>query len=389
MVVVSLCLAAAACRYGFDDQARLDGGGDTVAGGDATAPGAPRLALAWQQTCALVGGAVYCTGFNQYGQLGDGTTTDRATMAPVTGLTDAVSLATSSTSHHQCALRATGEIACWGRNSSGELGDGTSTDSSLPVTVAGLADATRLAVGRIHSCAVRATGELVCWGDNANGQLGDGTKTNSGAPVSTGITDAVEVAAGLASTCARRATGEVLCWGANNFGQTGTGLGNQDVLTPTTTGITDAIGIGVGLQYGCAVRTTGAVACWGHNDGWQLGTGSPSSANVAVGVSGIDDADGELTTGGWVACVHRAAGGYQCWGWNSSGQIGNGAASNGSPPTTVTVLTDATQLVQGSEHACALRANGQVMCWGQNYSGELGYNSLAKTTVPQLVQGLP
>ncbi|MCZ7685677.1 MAG: hypothetical protein M5U28_45620 [Sandaracinaceae bacterium] len=120
--------------------------------------------------------------------------------------------------------RESGQVACWGRNNAGQLGDGSETDASTPVMVPGLVDAVQVATGGATSCAIRSGGAVVCWGLNEGGQLGDGSTANSARPVTvSGIADAIQVRLGGLSTCALRSTGRVMCWGYNYRGQLGDG----------------------------------------------------------------------------------------------------------------------------------------------------------------------
>ena len=183
-------------------------------------------------TCALRRtGSIACWGLNEYGQLGNGTTNDSSVPAEVPGINDATAITASG--HHTCALRRTGAIACWGLNDSGELGNGQSGEylySSVPVEVVGITDATAITTGNLsysrfgsHSCALRRTGTIACWGNNS-GELGDGTETNSSVPVEVlNITDATAITGGHWHTCALLQTGTITCWGNNDGGQLGNG----------------------------------------------------------------------------------------------------------------------------------------------------------------------
>jgi hypothetical protein len=178
------------------------------------------LAAGSWHTCGLrVSGQMACWGDNFAGALGDGTTTDRHTPVAVVGITDATAIAAGE--NHSCALRSSGEVACWGGF---PLGDGTANSSLTPVAVVGLTDATAITVGGHHTCALRSNGRVACWGSNLMGQLGDGTTTHRHSPVAVvGLTDATAVVGGEVHTCALRRAGHVVCWGANLYGALGDG----------------------------------------------------------------------------------------------------------------------------------------------------------------------
>ena len=153
------------------------------------------IALGSGHSCALLtNSAVMCWGWNYYGQLGDGTTTDRSIPVEVSDITTATSIALGV---HSCALLTDGTMKCWGLNRWGQLGDGTTTDRATPVEVSGITTATSIALGSYHSCALLTNSSVMCWGRNRYGQLGDGTTTDRSTPVEvSGITTATSIALG-------------------------------------------------------------------------------------------------------------------------------------------------------------------------------------------------
>ena len=201
-------------------------------------PGGNRqIAAGAEHTCALTNsGGVKCWGRNNYGQLGDGTTTDRLTPADVSGLAEDVQ-SIEAGAEHTCALTASGGVMCWGRNDYGQLGDGTTTDRLTPVEVNGLAeDVQSIEAGAEYTCALTANGDTMCWGRNDYGQLGDGTTTDRLTPVEVSdLAVAVQaIAAGPEHSCALT-SGDIRCWGGNGRGQLGDGT-TTDRLTPVEVG---------------------------------------------------------------------------------------------------------------------------------------------------------
>ena len=217
-------------------------------------------------SCVLrADGTVSCWGQNQFGQLGNGTTGNQnSSTVPVgvVGVTNAVGVTAGN--RHACALRANGTVSCWGDNGSGVLGNGTTSPSPVPVGVVGVTNAVAVdgATNGSHSCALRADGTVSCWGANQSGQLGNGTTNSSTVPVGVvGVTNAVAVAVGGQYSCALHADGTVSCWGANDSGQFG-------APGPPSSAVPVAVGVsGVALPGGgspvhtCAdVTTSGDVA---------------------------------------------------------------------------------------------------------------------------------
>jgi len=213
-----------------------------------------RIAGGDRHTCGIRStGTLWCWGFNAYGQLGNGTNTDSSVPVQVGTGTDWTGVAGGT--YHSCGIRGTGTLWCWGLNFQGQLGNGTNTNSNVPVQEAGAAtDWTHVVTGGRHSCGIRSTGTLWCWGLNFQGQLGNGTNTDSNVPVQVGTgTDWARIAAGDQHSCGLRGTGTVWCWGRNVSGQLGNGS-NADSNVPVqeataTTDWTDLAVMGGGYQH--------------------------------------------------------------------------------------------------------------------------------------------
>jgi alpha-tubulin suppressor-like RCC1 family protein len=234
------------------------------------------LVSGWNNTCAGRRGTdtLYCWGADSSGQLGDGLTVDRVIYTPITSLTGLTKLSLGR--DHSCAILAGGMVSCFGRNDMGQLGDGTMTNHPTPTMVMGLESAAvDVAAGENHSCAVLSTGAVRCWGANASGQLGNGTTMPSAMPVAVaGITDATAVFAMSVSTCAVRRSGEVLCWGGNSAGQLADGTTMDHSMPSSTMGLPIPSVLVGRRESACAQVFEGAIKCWGRNTDGQLGDGT-------------------------------------------------------------------------------------------------------------------
>jgi len=227
---------------------------------------------------------VWCWGVNGAGSLGDGTTTDRELPVQTQNLSGVVQV--SAGEDNSCARTALGEGWCWGENGLGEVGDGTTNNRSSPrlLDFEGMGVAS-ISTGDDHSCATLADQTAWCWGKNTDGQLGDGTTSNRLSPRQVlGLTNAADIAPATKHTCALTTDGEVWCWGENASGQLGDGLGVSRI-TPGIVVLPDAaIQIATASTYSCAVLVDQTAWCWGANDYGQLGdaTLTPSLAPTPV-----------------------------------------------------------------------------------------------------------
>jgi alpha-tubulin suppressor-like RCC1 family protein len=352
------------------------------------------VAAGYRHTCALLEtGGVKCWGGDASGSLGDGGALSRNVPVDVSGLTAGVQ-AVDTGAGHTCALLESGAVKCWGWNNSGQVGDGTAVDRRTPVDVAGLGRAAvAVAAGDQHTCALLDDGSVACWGANASGQLGNGLRVRSGVPAAVvGLSGpAVRITAGGAHTCALIENGTVECWGDDQSGQLGDG-GYENRSAPTPVVLPAAAGfIAAGFSHTCALLVDRRIECWGWNTEGQLGDGTVKSRRTPADVAGFSGQVAAVAAGWSHACMLSAdAGGVRCWGWNGSGQLGDGSNSDRTAPVSVASLDSGWVAVAvGGEHACALSETGGVKCWGRNDRGQLGSGTNADRNRPVDVAGLP
>ncbi len=360
--------------WGYNGQGQLGDGTTTERHVPTTviASGATAIAAGLQHSCAVVGGAVQCWGSNWVGLLGDGTTTERHTPTIVIA-SGATAIAAGEL--HSCAI-VSGAVQCWGYNSSGQIGDNTTAERHAPVQVIA-SGATAIAAGGGHTCAV-VGGEVQCWGYNGQGQLGDDTTTSRHIPTTVIASAATAITAGDNHACSL-VSGAVKCWGFNSSGEIGDGTISYSRLTPVLAIGSGAAAIAAGEDDSCAI-VSGAAQCWGNNDYGQIGDGTTTerSAPVTVVASGAT----AVATSGQHTCA-IVGGAVQCWGYNGYGQIGDNTTTDRHMPVTV-IASGATAITTGDFHTCAI-VSGAVQCWGGNGYGQIGDGTTTERHTPVTV----
>jgi alpha-tubulin suppressor-like RCC1 family protein len=298
------------------------------------------VAAGWAHTCVLTAdGAVKCWGYNKNGELGNGKTLDSSFPVDVIGLeAGVVSIGTKE--DHTCAVTAEGGVQCWGFNEFGQLGNGTRISRSVPVDVQGVTGQVRVVVaGWGHTCILTAGGAVQCWGNNEYGQLGykqESTLRLTPVDVLDLQTGVIGISAAGGQTCALSIGGAVRCWGNNKYGQLGDGTGEIRRSPVAVDGLSQGVSrVAAGWNHACAVMGNGELKCWGWNYYGQLGDETKVTQSRPVNVRRLME-DAVDAAAGWAhTCAVTAAGGVKCWGRNGSGQLGDGTTLDSVVPLVV------------------------------------------------------
>jgi alpha-tubulin suppressor-like RCC1 family protein len=336
------------------------------------------------------GGVVQCWGQNDKEQLGNGTISQSD--VPVVASLPGAATVIGAGATHTCAVVPGTGVECWGNNSRGQLGDGTEVNRSSAVAVAVLgSDVIELAGGLEHTCALLAGGSVWCWGRNDAGQLGTGTKVDSLTPLPVLLVGTVtSIAAGDKFTCAAVRGLGVECWGQNSYGQLGDGTKVDHSLPVLVTGISLPVqSLAAGQSHTCASFNDGSLMCWGRNSRGQLGNGT--TADSLTPVSALATSVQSVTAGQDFTCATLVSDVVQCWGNIAHRQANNGGSyTDSSVPVLVSPLPAGVMEVRsGQSHTCSLHMSGALYCWGLNNHGQLGNGGNTASDSPVQVVGLP
>ncbi|HTA13187.1 MAG TPA: IPT/TIG domain-containing protein [Solirubrobacteraceae bacterium] len=293
----------------------------------------------------------------------------------------------------------------WGQNVFGALGDGSFSQSDVPIPASGLNFVTAVAAGRRHSLALLSNGTVVAWGEGASGQLGDGEFASSDLPVAVEDLSGVKaIAAGENFSLALLTNGTVMAWGANESGQLGDGNTTESDLPVAVKGLSGVTAIAAGGEHALALLSNGTVTAWGNGEHGELGDGEHANRDVSGAVKALTGV-AALAAGGEHSLALLDKGTVMAWGDDEFGQLGNsGVSEHGNPeeeegieggerfssvPVAVDGVSGATAVAAGAAHSLALLANGTVMGWGENEFGELGDGTIVRgQETPAGVSGL-
>lgn len=262
--------------------------------------------------------------------------------------------------------------------SPGDIGDSPSPAPPQPPGPQ-FPNAKSIAVGRDHVCAVNDQSRVVCWGKNSSGQLGNGTRTSSRTPViASNLSDVVSVVAGMTGTCALTNQGRVYCWGIGGSG----GLQTTPLLVQ---GLPPVKQISLGSYHACALAAeSDEVWCWGDNSGGQLGTGTFNRTTIPVKVMNLLNIK-QVSVGSYFSCAVDNSGSVYCWGENGAGELGVNTRVNSAVPLRVIGLQNVNFVASGRFSSCAVRNDSRAFCWGTFAdSGQLNRFSPLATEIAAL-----
>jgi len=330
-------------------------------------------------------GRVWSWGVNSYGQIGDNSTTQRYTPVSVLGAVKTF-CQISAGGIHVLGIDKNGRLWTWGFNSSGQLGDNSTTSRLTPVSVLGAVKTfCKIYGGTSYSLAIDKNGRVWSWGNNASGQLGDNSTTSRLTPVS--VLGAVKtfctIAAGLLHTLGIDKNGRVWGWGANGNSQLGD---NTTTQRNTPVSILGAVKtfcqISGGNSFSLGIDKNGRAWGWGYNGRGQVGDNSVTQRATPVSVAGTVKTFCKISAGNIFSVAIDKNGRAWSWGNNTSGELGNGTnISQRTPVSVVGTVKTFCEIAAGVNHAVAIDKNGLVWGWGSNSYGQLGFQYLSWTPV--------
>jgi len=357
----------------------------------------PNIAAGINHSIALkADGTVWTWGDNQYGQLGNGTTTDSTTPVQVSSITNVY--AVSSGANFNLALKTDGTVWAWGDNQSGQLGNGGTETKYKPTQVLSQGggdfnNVIDISCGRSHSLAVKSDGSVWAWGKNTLGNLGDNTTDLRTYPTQVlgvggvgSLHNIAYVEAGNNHSIALSYSGTVYTWGNNEFGQLGNGTTGSYQTTPILIQNFSYIkAISAGKDHSVALKTDGNIWTWGFNENGELGHGHITNLSSPERVTALTSVV-MISAGNNTTAIKSDGTGWGT-GLNTSGQLGNGNNTNQYSPIQLSNVDDIRSIACGNDHIILMRKNGDTYASGKNDYGQLGNNEKIDRNTSDQVHG--
>ena len=347
-----------------------------------------QVSLGFSHTCGVTtDNRAYCWGGNNYGQLGNGTTTYTTSQTTPVAVEGGLRFRHVSAGYdHTCGLTTGDRVYCWGLNMWGQVGDGTKGGDNWrtsPVPVAGDRRFRQVRAGWSHTCAITPTDVAFCWGYNGHGQLGDGTITAAGRAAPVRVLGGLrwsQLTGGGEHTCGVTTGNRLYCWGLNENGQLGDGSTTERLAPRAVSGGREYRQVDAGgLAHTCATSTADVAYCWGWNGFGQLGDGTTTQRPTPGAVAGLRRFD-HLNAGHYHTCGVTLAGRTFCWGRNDQGQLGDGTTAQHLKPVQTGVGLDMRQVSGGLYHTCGVTTADRAYCWGA--AGLLGDGTTIRHLTP-------
>lgn len=351
-------------------------------------------------------GKVMSWGSSYSGQLGAGNLPSSSIPVEVIGLHGITAIASGW--EHSLAIKSDSTVWSWGYNGFGQMGDGSTKNSNVPVKMISADGTLSICNGHLHthSLFVKSDGSAWACGRNSSGQIGDGTTSTRNLPVKIHglnnigyLENIVAVSGGHDYSLALDRSGKVYSWGANSFGQLGNSSNTTSLSAVLVDDISDVISIAVGDWSSIALKKDSTVWTWGYNGSGRLGDNTLESRNKpvqVVGENGFGFLSGivKIAAGESHELALRSDGTVWTWGKNLNGQLGDNTVSDRSTPVQVkgpgnmAYLNDIIEISGGARHSLALQSDGTVWAWGDNSNGQLGDGTFVERRTPVKVLNL-
>ena len=349
--------------WGSDIGGSGSGGGGSWGDGDYLLPdGSKRVkqvSLGGYHSAAITtDGSLYMWGWNSHGQLGNGTTND--SNVPIKIMDNVASVCLGGS--HSAAITTDGSLYMWGLNNEGQLGNGTIENSSVPIKI--MDNVAYVSLGGGHSAAITTDGSLYMWGYNDYGQLSNGTTKDSNVPIKI-MDNVASVSLGYGHSAAITTDGSLYMWGYNDNGQLGNGT-TENSYVPIKI-MDNVVSVSLGKEgRSAAITTDGSLYMWGHNLG-QLGNGKWFDINAPVKIM---DNVASASLGEFHSAAITADDSLYMWGPNTAGELGNGTTEYSHVPIKIMDNVASVSLVW--YHSAAITTDGSLYTWGENNCGQLG-----------------